>query len=157
MNKNSTTGPGYALTRLVLMGVIVTQLFFMAGCHGSENNAETPLDIPCTGGGIVIQQPSTTGLYTTATSSVLMAGMVNANYPNVAWSNSSTGDSGPAALLNPANHSCGWAIPYLWVCTYDWYATVPLAMGDNLIKADAYDTAGVLNARVCTTITRTGP
>jgi hypothetical protein len=30
-------------------------------------------------------------------------------------------------------------------------------MGDNLVKADAYDLNGVLNARVCTTITRTGP
>jgi len=86
----------------------------------------------------------------------LMAGMVNANYPNVVLSNSSTGDSGPAALLNPANPSCGWAIPYLWVCTYDLYATAPLAMGDNLIKADAYNTAGMLNAKVCITITRTG-
>jgi hypothetical protein len=30
-------------------------------------------------------------------------------------------------------------------------------MGGNLVKADAYDLKGVLHARVCTTIKRTGP
>jgi hypothetical protein len=33
----------------------------------------------------------------------------------------------------------------------------PSGDGNNPVKADAYDPAGVLNARVCTTITRTGP
>jgi hypothetical protein len=128
----------------------------MAGCQGAENNAGTPPDFPCTGGGITIQWPSSTGTYTTATSSVPLAGMVNANYPNVVWSNSAAADSGTAVLTN---YRSACFPPFGCFNIYDWYAAapIPLAMGDNLIKADAYDTAGVLNARVCTTITRTGP
>jgi len=101
-----------------------------------------------------MKSPSTTGLFTTATSTIAVGGSVNANYPDVVWSNSADGSSGSASIFN---YSCGWALPYLWVCMYDWQADVPLAMGDNLIKADAYDTSGVLNARICTTITRTAP
>jgi len=128
MNQNRTTEPGYALHRPVLPCVIVILLFLTAGCRGSENNAEMLTDFPCTGGGITIQWPSSTGTYTTATTPISLAGMVNANYPNVVWSNSVTTDFGTAVL---SNYRLTCIPPFGCFYIYDWYAAIPisLAMG----------------------------
>ncbi len=145
---------GFAVRRLLLPGAIII-LLLLVSCSNDVYNAPPPAEIGCTGGGIAIQEPASTDLYTTATATVPLAGIVNANYPKVVWSNSATGDSGTAVLSN-YRLTCPLSICfYIW----DWYASspIPLATGDNPVTADAYDVDGVLNARACITITRTGP
>lgn len=147
--------PGCAWCRSVIAGAAITLLSLMTGCDGYGDRPGPPREFPCTGGGIAIQAPSASGLFTTAATTISLSGIVNANYPNVVWSDPANGSSGTASIFN---YRCGplYLLP-IEVCLYDWRSDVPLAKGDNLIKADAYDLSGVLNARDCITITQTGP
>jgi hypothetical protein len=125
-------------------------IFLMNGCGGGGGGGSP--DTGPVGGWISITNPADTGRYSTSCGSVSLGGnaFISQNYYHccsgsasdtgvtVSWENLVTGSSG-AAQQSP--EYC-----YLFgvqnLCDHTWYADIPLALGDNIIKVTAIDPGG---------------
>ncbi len=93
----------------------------------------------------------------TYSSGVGLDGFVNQGY-GVTWLNAGNGSSG-SAVIN--TNACYSFFPYFPLPTVikvcPWWATIPLASGNNEITIDDYDQNGTQMGRICTTITGSTP
>ena len=113
----------------------------LSGCSDDRGDSITG-----TGGeafGVTIASPSSEPTYSTVCNSVFLSGAASVYSGDndalrgitVTWSNQTTGTSGQASS------TVEWCdfLGYPYVCGLYWKATVPLAVGDNLITVTATD------------------
>ncbi len=131
MNRNFTLGIAF------LLGVLL-----ISACGE---------DSPTYQGEVFISDPTTEPIYTTAYSSVSLAGGVNytdngtLSQISVTWSNAANGSSGDA----PVSVIC------LIGCWINWQTSViPLAIGDNMITVSAQGNGGHTFTPATITVTR---
>src|SRR5438309_3324693 len=109
---------------------------------------------------VTITSPSSEPSYSTICNSVRLSGSISVTSGaseeladvTVTWSNPTTGTSGPASS------TLEWCdfFGYSYVCGHHWWATVPLALGDNLITVSASGPPGRTGHRSMT-VHKPGP
>src|SRR5438309_2493103 len=118
----------------------------MSGLCASGCSKDGGDSVTGTGGeafGVTITSPSSEPTYSTVCNSVVLSGAVSVYSGDtealggitVTWSNQTTGTSG---LASATLEWCDF-LGYPYVCGLHWKATVPLAVGDNLITVTATD------------------
>lgn len=131
--------------------LIIAMIALLAGCGGGGGGGGGAVPGP-TGGWVTITSPSDTGQAATSCNAVSLGGeaFISSDYYRcctgsaddtgvaVTWENLVTGASGAAAQSVRICYLFG--TPYL--CDHTWSASVPLVLGDNIIKVTAADPGG---------------
>ena len=127
-------------------GLLVAAMIALAGCGGGEegdvwDDVFDSLWDALLGPGVptlTINEPSSGGPYVTTASEVRIAGTTSDPDADIFWTDSAGGDGD----TTPEWELC------LFSCAYDWSATVPLAVGYNLITMVASGEGGTTMATI---------
>lgn len=136
-------------------------LLLLAACGGGDSGGGGPAPDPnrVGAGWITISGPSTTDLATALVSGEAFVsptwwscctGEASDTGVTVTWSNATTGTSG-AASQTPRY---GWFFQYYLLSRQGWSASIPVALGSNVVTATATDPSGNLG-RASVTVIRT--
>lgn len=136
--------------RIVSISVSVLVLAFMAGCSSEQGTTEDTAEP--SGGWVKITSPNDTGYADTFCNSLMIRGeaFISQDYyaccsgsatdtgVTVSWENLVSGSSGNAS--QSIDYCVFFGTPVL--CDHTWSASVPLVLGDNIIRITARDPGG---------------
>ncbi len=128
---------------IVSLLIVISLLFLLAGCSGEESSPEATTNCH------IIDQPSSTGAWTTNVNEVSLSGTAfntscigceatPSGGGTMSWTNSSANTSGTVDVWSVRCYSPFPLLP-IGSCAYPWSVTIPLVNGQNVISINASD------------------